>query len=236
MLGGPVLHRYTMNVGIGIAWFEIFDAALAHHPTAIFLEDDVVPSPHAVVVFRSLLQRYQADVSVSGVTGAYQTHQPCINSDGRKLDQDVAVDRWTLSHDWAFAHWRDRWLRARPTMLKYMAIIDGHDYGRAPAKEVMTWHRHIGSNGSVHSQDQARRAAFRASGYCGMVRTRARRILPIGRRGTHMSDANFQRMGLLDEGIDTSERQTGTHAANLMLECHPSVTTPEHQEDSSWLC
>lgn len=198
----PVLHRYTMNVGIGIAWFEIFDAALAHHPTAIFLEDDVVPSPHAVVVFRSLLQRYQADVSVSGVTGAYQTHQPCINSDGRKLDQDVAVDRWTLSHDWAFAHWRDRWLRARPTMLKYMAIIDGHDYGRAPAKEVMTWHRHIGSNGSVHSQDQARRAAFRASGYCGMVRTRARRILPIGRRGTHMSDANFQRMGLFDEGID----------------------------------
>ena len=136
MLGGPVLHRYTMNVGIGIAWFEI----------AWF----------EIVVFRSLLQRYQADVSVSGVTGAYQTHQPCINSDGRKLDQDVAVDRWTLSHDWAFAHWRDRWLRARPTMLKYMAIIDGHDYGRAPAKEVMTWHRHIGSNGSVHSQDQAR--------------------------------------------------------------------------------
>ena len=203
----PVLHRYTRNVGIGIAWFEIIDAALANHPAALFLEDDVLPSPHLVVVFRSLLERYQMDTTVMGVTGTYHTHDECVGGDGgiAGLTPDVAVERWTINQDWAFAYWRDRWRAARPTMLQYMAIVDGLDYHMAPVgttEKIMEWHKTIGSGAVVHSQDAARMAAFRAAHYCGMVRTRARRVLPIGRRGTHINDAAFARMALNDQGND----------------------------------
>ena len=199
----PVLHRYTMNVGIAIAWFEIFDAAFAHHPASIFLEDDVVPSPHAIGVLRSLLKRYQPDTSVSGVLGSYASDEVrCTDAHGRRIKQDVAVDRWRLDHNWAFAHWRDRWRRARPTMLEYMALIDGRDYGYKHVTKIMKWHSRIGSTVTVPSQDGAREAAFRAAGYCGMVRTRMRRFLPIGRQGTHFTSSVFNRFHLNDTGTD----------------------------------
>ena len=216
-----MLHRYRSNVGIAVAWFEIHDAAFAQHTTALFLEDDVVLSPHGVTIVGSLLSRYAADQTVYSVDVNYLLKNASKVVAGACSGVD-AVERWTLGHDWAVASWRDRWRKARPSMLEYLALVPG-DYQFAKTAPIMAWHRRFGHASSVHSQDQARQLSFLRAGYCGKVRPVMRRALPIGRQGVHFSSQSFDKWGLNDVGDDYIVPSDYASVPERWRECEASV-------------
>ncbi len=155
---------------------------------AIFLEDDLVLSPHYIATLDGLLATHAADERV-GYVAAYGDHRVAL------AEQRENPSRLTaMHHNWGFALTRRQWLRMRPRMADYLDLVRHVDYRQRDPEAIHQLYARWGFGRNPTSQDAAKTMACIATGAI-KLKTRACLGRYIGERGLHMSPAVFEQRG-----------------------------------------
>ena len=89
---------------------------------AIFLEDDLVLSPHYIATLDQLIATFSEDSRV-GYVAAYGDHKNPLS------DQQINHNKLILLyHNWGFALYRRQWLRMRDRVQRYLGLLADREY------------------------------------------------------------------------------------------------------------
>jgi predicted SAM-dependent methyltransferase len=187
------LIKKSRNVGIGIIQYEakalLFDEL--KYDRVMFFEDDMVVSKHYIRLLQTMLRQYRDEP----VVGAVMCHGgvPVIfgEEEQKKL---LPMVRPSFDNLWAWATWRDRWQKIRPTFDRYYQFIKDVEYKKRPEGEILEFYAREGANITVSSQDAAMHYSFAKNGY-GCLNTMVHRASYIGAVGEHMYPKKFETLG-----------------------------------------
>lgn len=190
----------------------------------IFLEDDMVLSPHYIAVLDRMLDMAAADPRI-GYVGAFGDW-------GRPLaQQQEAPGRLiVLRQNWAFGLTRAQWLKNRPFVEQYLSLVRDIDYRQRPTRDILDLYSAYGMQRAESSQD---RAKFIACVLTGGLRVNTTACLAryIGRVGLHATEAMFVRSGfdqteLFPTGDFAIETLTDERYAELLAAQSDMVAAP----------
>ena len=175
------------NIGIALNYerAENYMFKALGRPYAVFLEDDLVLSPHYLAVIRSLLDIARLDYRVAYVS-AYGNMWASLEEQKQR--------RKELQHmheNWGFAMTREAWLQERPFRKQYLALLNGRDYLERDSSRILDFYERRGWK-TLSSQDAAR---WIASLELGKVRitTFACHARYIGEYGQHSNPDAYYR-------------------------------------------
>jgi len=159
---GKVIRSPT-NLGIAAnyerAENHIFGERQA--PYALFLEDDLILSPHYLNAVDALLRLAQQDERIAYVA-AYGDLFSGLSTQWKNRDRLIP-----MHENWGFAMTRRAWQDERPYRRRYLALLEGTDYSERDHDRIRDLFREWGFDTRVTSQDAAR---WLASLYLGKVR------------------------------------------------------------------
>jgi hypothetical protein len=166
-------------------------------PAAIFLEDDLVLSPHYINILDHLLAANSFDERV-GYLAAYGNHNLSLAQQVRRKAEVCA-----LHHNWGFALYRRQWERMRPYVLKYLSLVRDCDYQRRDHAAIADLFASWGYGAPATSQDAAKTIA------CCLTKTIKINTVAcfaryIGAVGAHMDvhmykDLNYSKTEVMSE-------------------------------------
>jgi hypothetical protein len=178
------------NLGIALNFDRAerfaFDELKAN--AAVFLEDDLVLGKYYLATLDRLLGLALTNDRV-GYVAAYGNHTAPI---AMQLGQPSRL--FPLGHNWAFGLTRRQWLRQRPYVEQYLAIVRGQDYLLRDHDRIIDLFHAWGFGAPGSSQDIAKSHACILTG-AARVNTYACYGRYIGRRGVHFSDEIFESLG-----------------------------------------
>jgi hypothetical protein len=184
------VHRQERNLGIALH-FDFIERYLFESRSleaAIFLEDDLLLSPLYLTIIDRLLAEAMSN-EVIGCVAAYGNRRATLAE--QMLNPSKIV---SMENRWAFGLTRRQWLRQRPFMDRYLAVISGMDYTLRDHDKIIDWFISTGYLPSVTSQDGAKDVAMYASGaakfmtYCCYGKY-------IGKLGVHGNEAIYESSG-----------------------------------------
>ena len=188
-----VVHSSPDNLGIALNFeraeqyvFEELDAE-----AAIFLEDDLILSPHYINTLDHLIEVALHDERI-GHVAVYGHHR------ARLSQQITCPDAYVLlEHNWAFGLTRRQWLRNKAYVDPYLEIVRNCDYQARDAKAIHKLYASWGMGCPGDSQDVTKTMA------CCLTRavklnTTACLGKYIGAKGIHMKQEWYDRLGYAD--------------------------------------
>jgi len=196
------VHRQGQNMGCAAMRAIRMPWMAEHYERFICLDDDVIFSPHYVVLTRRLLDQFEHDSRVASISPGF--HLLCqLEQWGEYLD---AV-RFVECHVWAEAYWREKWARIEPWYMTYYDIIASFPYHRHQAykRQVVEWARGLGAR----EQESSDTALIRGGELAGMQRLRliVNRATGIGDVGLHCTAALMAQMGVGHQPIYASPKE-----------------------------
>jgi hypothetical protein len=183
-----VVHRQSENVSIARQFdlMERYFFEFNSFEAAIFLEDDMVLGPHYLTILDSLLIPEALRNEHIGAVAAYGNH---LVSAVEQLGQLPKVVE--MHHRWAFATTRRQWLRQRPYMEEYLAIIADTDYQCRNHYAIVDWFLAHKIMPPVTSQDGVKGAIMTLTGALALM-TQACYAQYIGKVGVHFREDVFE--------------------------------------------
>jgi hypothetical protein len=156
-------------------------------PTAVFLEDDLVLSPHYFSVLDRMLDMAAGDDRI-GYVAAYGDWRAPLAKQNESPGKLIA-----LGHHWAFGLTQTQWIRNRPFVEEYLSLVRGHDYVDRPHAKIFEMFSRHGLARIGTSQDTAK---MNATYLTGGVRLNTLACLGqyIGREGVHFRNDIFDGM------------------------------------------
>jgi len=185
-----VVHLAPHNLGIALNFLraEQFVFEELGREVAYFFEDDMILSPHYLVMMDRIYERVRAADRV-GYFAAYG-----------KLSTPVAVQRlkggrmMRLTLHWAFGLTRQHWRDLRIWLEPYYKLIEGHDYRQLPRSRIFQHYRSLGIPIRGTNQDTLKRIGTYALGRVG-INTHACFAQYIGVDGVHFRREQFEHHG-----------------------------------------
>lgn len=184
------VHLQGENLGIA----RHFDFVEKHFfelrclPAAIFLEDDMVLSPHYLGVMDNLIEFALRNEKV-GYVAAYGNHKASLQEQLRNPSGIIEMD-----HKWAFALTRRQWNRQKPFLSEYLELIAATDYQMRDHRKIVEWMISKGAVVPGTSQDGIKDIALHLSGavklntYCCFGKY-------IGQKGVHSTEQTYRAGG-----------------------------------------
>lgn len=154
----------------------------------IFLEDDMVLSPHYISVLDRMLDMAVRDRRI-GYVGAYgDWNRPLAKQ------RENPGKLMPLTQNWAFGLTRHQWEKNQPFMNSYLSLVRGIDYRLRPHSKIFDLYTSYGMERVESSQDRAKLIACSLTG--GLrVNTMASLAQYIGREGLHLKEAEYLESG-----------------------------------------
>jgi hypothetical protein len=186
--GVPIVSYANLGVALNFERAERFAFEELGAEAAIFLEDDFVLGPYYLKTLDQLLALALADERI-GYVAAYGDHRAPF------AEQQANPSRLThMSHNWAFGLTRRQWLRQKPFVDQYLALVRGQDYRTRDSDPIIDLFHSWGLGAPGTSQDIAKSHACYLTGAVRLT-TYACFGRYIGRQGLHFNDAQFEAMG-----------------------------------------
>jgi len=184
------IHIQEANLGIALH-FDFIERYLFEardFEAAIFFEDDMVLSPLYLAVIDKLLSIAMTDERI-GCVAAYGDRRATLTEQIAQLSKIV-----TMEHRWGFAVTKRQWLRQKPFMAGYLAIVSEADYTTRDHDRIIDWFISTGYLPTVTSQDGAKDVAMYASGAAKLM-THCCYGKYIGKRGVHSDERLYGSLG-----------------------------------------
>jgi hypothetical protein len=184
------VHRQERNQGVALH-FDFIERYLFESRSfeaAIFLEDDLVLSPLYLTVIDRMIAASMSN-EIIGCVAAYGNRRATLAE--QMANPSMIV---TMENRWAFGLTRRQWLRQKPFMDKYLAIVSTMDYALRDHDKIVDWFISTGYLPTVTSQDGAKDLAMYTSGaakfmtYCCYGKY-------IGKLGVHCMEEIYESAG-----------------------------------------
>lgn len=185
-----VVHYQPENLGIAkhFDFIERFFFEKREFEAAIFLEDDMVLSPHYIEIMEKMISVSKQNDKI-GYVAAYGNHRAPLSEQLGRVGDVVE-----MHHKWGFALMRRQWLRQRPMVQEYLDFISDMDYNSRSEARIIEWllSKNILPTGT--SQDGFKDAAMSLTGatklmtYCCYGKY-------IGKVGVHSNELLYDKMG-----------------------------------------
>ena len=185
-----VVHSSRDNLGIALNFERaekyVFEELSAD--AAIFLEDDLVLSPHYINSLDHLIGVALNDERI-GHVAAYGHHRTALSQ------QMTCPDAYVLlEHNWGFGLTRRQWLKNKPYVGAYLDIVRNCDYQTRDAATIHRLYASWGMGCPGDSQDVTKTIACCLTGAV-KLNTTACLGKYIGAKGIHMKQEWYDRLG-----------------------------------------
>ena len=186
--GTVMASPHNLGVALNFDRAELFAFQELGVEAAIFLEDDMVLSPHYVAALDTMLATYEYDSRV-GYVAAYGDYQ--LPLEAQRADPAGLL---TMHHNWAFALYRRQWQLMRPYVEQYLALVRDIDYRKRDNEAIWALYASWGFGRVSSSQDAAKTMAVILT---QSIKIKCRACLGryIGEHGLHMKPETFQKRG-----------------------------------------
>ncbi len=189
-LGGDVDYPSEINRATAeIYWaaehwaFETVGADIA-----IFVEDDLVISPHFFAMMAQLGRIALGDARVGAFSAYGSSALHCVKQMWYRQRLQP------MHHRWGYGITGDYWRRNKADYLNYLEVLDGCDYRARPNAAISAWIDGLGGAGAVREitgQDGARTAIMLKLG-CFSIMTMPSYAVNIGKSGLHCTPQFYQ--------------------------------------------
>jgi hypothetical protein len=184
------VHSSPDNLGIALNFeraeehvFEELDAE-----AAIFLEDDLILSPHYINSLDHLISVAVANDRI-GHVAVYGDHRTALS------EQMTSPDAYVLlEHNWAFGLTRRQWVKNKLYVDPYLNIIRNTDYTLRDNDAIRKLYASWGMGPPGNSQDVTKTLACCLTGAV-KLNTQACLGKYIGAKGIHMNQQWYDRLG-----------------------------------------
>jgi hypothetical protein len=222
------IEQSTANLGVALNFDRaerwVFEELAAD--AAIFLEDDMVLSPHYIRTIDRMLDMAMDDQRI-GYVAAYGDWKFSIEK--HRLAPGRVIPLW---QNWAFGLTRHQWLKNQNFMEEYLPFVRGIDYRHRPHEKIFDLYSRYGMERAQSSQDRAKLIACALTGGV-RINTFACLARYIGKVGLHSDEASylgsgFERTVIYPDGDFKIEALTDESYQRLMkLELeHIAATSP----------
>lgn len=183
--GEVFVSEHNMGPALNFERAERWAFETCDSPVSLFFEDDMVLSPHYIHALMGMLEATEDDPRVAYL-GAY----------GSLLKvPDAPPNSYVPMHtNWAFALRRASWLKMRPYLDAYLAIISKTDYRDRDMNAIRDLRAGWGQAGAYTTQDVLHTIALRLTGGIKIC-SHARLGRYIGARGLHISPQSYEHAG-----------------------------------------
>lgn len=150
-----VIHEVQTNLGIALNFerAERFFFEDIGSDLGVFLEDDLVLSPHYLdALYR--ISDFALNEDRVGYVAAYGMHNAPLDEQFRMRRSLVP-----MSYNWGFALTRRQWRRQREIVDGYLDLVRGGPYRQRPANRIQKYFASLGVPMFGTSQDAAKEAA-----------------------------------------------------------------------------
>jgi hypothetical protein len=186
--GVPMVAPVNLGIALNFERAERFVFEELDSPAAIFLEDDYVLGPYYLTILEQLLDVALRDPRI-GYVAAYGDHVAPVAEVRAHPDRLVH-----MSHNWAIGLTRRQWLRQKPLVDAYLALVRGQDYRLRRGDPIIDLFHQWGLGASSTSQDYAKANACYLTG-AARITTYACFGRYIGRQGVHFDPPQFEAGG-----------------------------------------
>lgn len=183
------VHVQGWNKGIAEHFnvVERYFFELNQFEAAIFLEDDMILSEFYLRIMDELIDYAKINEKI-GYVAAYGNHYAPL--DAQIQNKSKIID---MHHHWAFALLRRQWLRQKPLVDEYLALISGVDYKNRDHVKIIDFFRSKGFMPFTTSQDAVKGAIAHMSGAVRLM------TFPcygkyIGRQGVNFTEKAYEDM------------------------------------------
>ncbi len=185
-----LVHEAAQNLGVALNFDRAERYAFEDRSDAacIFLEDDLVLSPHYIATLDRMLALALDDQRI-GYVSACGDHRTTLDQQRRDPGRFIV-----MQGNWGFGLTRAQWLRNQPFVDQYLDLVRGVDYRLRRNRPIFDLYTQWGMQRAVSSQD---RMKVIASCLTGGLRLNTTACLGqyIGRKGVHCTEAMFLRAG-----------------------------------------
>jgi len=191
----PSGHVFVSTVNLGIAGnyrrAEEYIYQFINADEALFIEDDLILSPHFLTVTVALLDIAAACPAI-GYVSAYGDFWASVHEQAEHEGQ-----LQPMHENWGSALTKASWLKQRPLREIYWSIVANRDYQQRDHNLISAFFREIGLNINQSSQDASRWAACAANGLLRLT-TRTCHARYIGKVGIHGDASHFSKFRFAD--------------------------------------
>ena len=189
-----VIHRQDRNLGIA-RHFDVVERYFFEErgvEVAAFFEDDMALGPN----YLDIMDRFLIPEAVSneriGCVAAYGWHQATLGDQLARLSELVV-----MGHRWGFALTRRQWLRQKPHVDEYLALIAKTDYQQRDHRGILEWFLSKGLLPRGTSQDNVKETFSWMAGIASLM-TFACHARYIGKVGVHFREQDYVAMGFAE--------------------------------------
>jgi tetratricopeptide (TPR) repeat protein len=186
--GIPLPTYHNLGIAMNFDRAERFAFEELAADAAVFLEDDLELGPFYLATLDRLIGMALADERI-GYVAAYGDPRAPLAAQRASPARLIP-----MGHNWAFGLTRRQWLKQRPYVEQYLAIVRGQDYGRRDHDRIIDLFHSWGLGAPGSSQDIAKSHACILTG-TAKVSTYGCYGRYIGRQGVHFNDAIFEKLG-----------------------------------------
>ncbi|MCE9588666.1 MAG: hypothetical protein K8R57_10180 [Verrucomicrobia bacterium] len=191
--GADRIHIQEKNLGVA-RHFDYLEKLLfveKAYDYVVFCEEDMILAPGYMQVMDLMGEQFWKDPRV-GMVSAFRER--------RQHDQDYVA----MGHNWGFGRWKEKWQESQNIVQEYLQIIGEVPYHKRNTPSVLEWIGNKGFRPLASSQDYIKQ--------CSVLANKSVRIsfgwnygLPIGREGLHCRRQDFDKMGLDNIIISTTD-------------------------------
>ena len=168
-------HIRNKNVSVAINQFEAMRFLYKNYSQFIFLEDDVIVSPHFIVVMKKLLEQFEKDKRVACISSGLG-----LLCKKNKVKENLDKLVFKRGHFWAEGCWSEKWKIIEKEYMAYYDIVKDKPYRKRDEGAIKNLFGNSGIKMISTSQDQGKDWAI--------IKTGMRRARLVVNRATGIGD------------------------------------------------
>lgn len=201
-LPNKVIHESAVNLCCAKHRAQVMPYMAGQYERFICMDNDIILSPYAMTHLRTLLDQYDDDEQIAGVSPGLRLL--CAPEEAMRY-RDAVTDLLT-GHLWCEGYWAHKWARLWPWYEQYLSVLGEQDYRTiVPEQEnIKAWNRSI-SGDERFDGPSSDTALIRAIHLSGMTRLRlvVNRATGIGDWGLHCRPDILAELGVGHQPIPT---------------------------------
>jgi len=179
-------HVRDKNVSVAINQFEAMQTLYKNYEYFVFIENDIVVSPHFILIMKRLLKQFEHDKRVACISPGLKL---LCKEDKVKENIDRLI--FKRGHFWAEGCWASKWKIIEKEYMDYYNIVKDSPYKQRNEEAIKKLSSNGGMKMKTTSQDQGKDWAIMKT---GMKRARliVNRSTGIGDYGIHSTPAKLK--------------------------------------------
>lgn len=183
------IHLQKENVSVAINQYDALTLMAQAHEQFIFLEDDVLLSPHYIQLMRILDKQFADDDRIASISPSFRAY--CERKEWQDNEDKLILEN---GHIWAELYWSDKLRKVLDIYLSYYSMVKDKPYKARPHGQIrQLFEDSKFSYAKVTSQDMGKDWAVYMTGM-KRARMKVNRATGIGDVGFHSTPQKMKRL------------------------------------------